>query len=313
MLHKPVFSIIIPLFNRALLLEQTLKSVIEQQFDSYEIIVVNDGSTDNVSEILDKYKSRICVVNQENQGAEIARNSGADCASGEYLVFLDSDDLLLPGALLVYQRILSTENYPPVLFARAGHFRTESHLRALKNASREQVGFTRNKNFFSKRTSVWLGTSIIVINRAIWGEKVRFQKGTFPVDDLDFMLRVGAFEPCIIVQYPSTVAYRNHSGNSIKDVISSINKLFYILELERHGSYRDAKGKKSDRLALIGGHVVSWSKYGLKNKYYAKSILLFIVGFWTVFAGIYKKIRVLINSRFRGSCCEPEIIKIELK
>lgn len=90
-------SVIVPIYNVELYLEEALDSVINQTLEEIEIIVVNDGSTDSSLEIIKKYEKkdkRIKVVNQENQGLSGARNSGLKIAKGEYIYFMDSDDFI---------------------------------------------------------------------------------------------------------------------------------------------------------------------------------------------------------------------------
>lgn len=93
-------SIIIPVYNGELLIERCLDSVVSQNggFD-LEIIVINDGSTDNSEEIILKYDKPIKYLNQDNQGPAAARNKGIEVASGKYLAFLDADDYWLRGFL----------------------------------------------------------------------------------------------------------------------------------------------------------------------------------------------------------------------
>ena len=90
----PKYSVIIPVYNTEKYLDRCLESVLKQTNQDYEIIVVNDGSTDNSLDILNKYKESITIINQENQGLSIARNNGVAKSSGKYLIFLDSDDFL---------------------------------------------------------------------------------------------------------------------------------------------------------------------------------------------------------------------------
>ena len=85
----PFFSIVIPTYNRASLIPATLQSVFQQTFTDYEIIIINDGSTDNTQDVLKPFLSRITYVNQNNQGPGAARNTGIDIAKGEYITFLD--------------------------------------------------------------------------------------------------------------------------------------------------------------------------------------------------------------------------------
>ena len=92
-------SIIIPAFNAANYLKETLDSVLAQSYEEREIIVVNDGSTDNTIEILSDYSDKIIAVNQENRGDAAACNAGASIANGRWLAFLDADDIWLPEKL----------------------------------------------------------------------------------------------------------------------------------------------------------------------------------------------------------------------
>lgn len=95
----PRISVIIPVFNVAPTVDATLKSALAQSFDDFEVIVVNDGSTDTTAAVLEGYAGRIRVLNQENRGPAAARNAGVRVSSGEYLAFLDADDLWQPEML----------------------------------------------------------------------------------------------------------------------------------------------------------------------------------------------------------------------
>lgn len=89
----PKFSIIIPVYNTSKYLEKCLDSVFNQTYKDFEVIAINDGSTDNSIEVLKKYKDLI-IINQENQGLSAARNNGIKKVSGEYFLLLDSDDYI---------------------------------------------------------------------------------------------------------------------------------------------------------------------------------------------------------------------------
>ena len=99
-----IFSVIIPVYNRADPVQTAIDSVTAQTFDDYEIIVVDDGSTDDTPQRLDeiaKRDKRIRVIHKKNGGVSSARNVGIDQANGDYIVFLDSDDRLTPDCLAV--------------------------------------------------------------------------------------------------------------------------------------------------------------------------------------------------------------------
>src|SRR5688572_27202891 len=96
----PLFSVIIPLFNKAAHIENTLKSVLDQTFEEYEIIIVNDVSTDNGLEIVKNIRnSRIHIISQQNQGVSAARNKGIEHSKGKLIAFLDADDYWFPNHL----------------------------------------------------------------------------------------------------------------------------------------------------------------------------------------------------------------------
>ena len=89
----PKFSVIIPTYNDGLYLAEALESVFAQTFQDYEVIVIDDGSTDATQRLLKPYMGRIHYVYQENQGAYLARNTGIRRAKGEFIAFLDADDI----------------------------------------------------------------------------------------------------------------------------------------------------------------------------------------------------------------------------
>ena len=107
----PKFSIIIPVYNVEKYIKKCLDSVFAQTFKDYEVIVVNDGTQDNSIELIKDYNIRI--INQKNQGLSVARNTGVKHATGEYLLFLDSDDYLEKNTLREIKK--SLKNNPDLV------------------------------------------------------------------------------------------------------------------------------------------------------------------------------------------------------
>jgi glycosyltransferase involved in cell wall biosynthesis len=114
-------STIIPTYNAERTIAQAIDSTLSPDFESHEVIVVNDGSTDSTPDILDMYRDRIQVVSQPNLGPSAARNAGARHSAGKYLAFLDADYLWLPGKLKAM--VPALESNPS---ARAGRVRLRS-------------------------------------------------------------------------------------------------------------------------------------------------------------------------------------------
>src|SRR6186997_3366943 len=121
------FSVIIPTFNRAPFLVRTLESVRQQTFTDYQVVVVDDGSTDNTLEQLREY-SWVDVLTQKNRGPGAARNLGASRAKGEYLAFLDSDDLWFPWTLATYASVIQQAVSPTFMVGKPMRFRDEATL-----------------------------------------------------------------------------------------------------------------------------------------------------------------------------------------
>ncbi len=104
-LNKPQISIIIPVFNVVKYIERCLDSIAKQSFESFEVILVDDGSSDGSETVCDKYSSqdsRFKVFHKKNEGVSVARNLGLKQASGSWITFCDSDDYLPPNALELY-------------------------------------------------------------------------------------------------------------------------------------------------------------------------------------------------------------------
>src|SRR5437773_1403121 len=92
-------SVILPVHNREATIERAIRSVLAQSYRSFELIVIDDGSTDGTRRVLDRFGSEIFVIEQAHAGAYVARNEGARHARGELLAFADSDDAWLPHLL----------------------------------------------------------------------------------------------------------------------------------------------------------------------------------------------------------------------
>jgi glycosyltransferase involved in cell wall biosynthesis len=109
-MNTPLISIIVPVYNVEKYLEECLDSILSQSFADFELICVDDGSTDGSPEILRKYADRddrIKIIAQANRGSGAARNAGMEAARGDYIVFIDSDDFIEPELLAKFARVIS--------------------------------------------------------------------------------------------------------------------------------------------------------------------------------------------------------------
>lgn len=126
---KDVISVIVPVYNVSAYLPECLDSILSQDYDKLEVILIDDGSTDDSGAICDAYAqrdSRIRVIHQKNGGAAAAKNAGLRAATGEYLSFADSDDFLEPGAYAYMMSLLKENGADIVRCAFQNRFRTRT-------------------------------------------------------------------------------------------------------------------------------------------------------------------------------------------
>ncbi len=108
MMHsvQPTVSIILPAYNSATFLQTTLNSIFSQDYSDFEIIIVDDGSTDTTAQIADQQEKRVRLIQQKNQGISEARNTGLKAARGRYIAFIDHDDFWHPKKLSAQVSVL---------------------------------------------------------------------------------------------------------------------------------------------------------------------------------------------------------------
>lgn len=155
------FSIIIPVYNVEKYLERCLLSVLQQEYDDYEIIIVDDGSKDKSGLICDEYaekNERISVMHIPNGGVSNARNVGLKEAKGEFVWFIDSDDYIVPGALQVLDSYLERYKNPDMLLFNAHVVNEEGEIKGnvccnLKNE--KLLTFEKNRDIVFTNTSLW--------------------------------------------------------------------------------------------------------------------------------------------------------------
>jgi glycosyltransferase involved in cell wall biosynthesis len=249
------FSVLIHVYNAEKFICRTIDSILSQAFTSYEVVVVDDGSTDQTAQLLKSYGTRITVLREANQGAEAARNKAAALAQGEYLAMLDHDDLLLPCALATYDRIIRTFDSPPLIFGRMIEFRDGQSIPVEAQASRP-VEILIYPDYLSKDVPQRLCNSQFVIRKSIFDEMGGYGHNgvaAFPADDVNFLLKAGTFGPCVIVKKPYTAGYRQHETSRSWNLKGGVRALLGIARFENEGRYPGGYERRWDRYALIGG------------------------------------------------------------
>jgi glycosyltransferase involved in cell wall biosynthesis len=209
----PKISVVIPSYNRAHLIAETIQSVLAQTFQDFEIIVVDDGSSDNTQEVISHFPVRYFY--QENKGASAARNTGIRLSLGEYIAFLDSDDLLLRHAL---QRGVEALN----MYPEAGF----SYGQAYLMNEREQI-FGLIKSSFVRHSSLVDGKEIIremlttytvpinttMVRRRCLNTIGGFDESLKTAEDRAFHVSMAKRYPVVYIAEP-LIKYRVHSGST---------------------------------------------------------------------------------------------------
>lgn len=250
--RKMKFSIIVPAYNGEEYISQTLDCLLSQSEKDIEIITVNDGSTDSTQNIIEEYAkkdSRIKAFYQENAGVSAARNNGIERACGEYIIFIDSDDLLGDGALAtLYAAMQSTS-------ADLAIFRTQSFGAGVSqyNPVVDELIQLKEINCYDKR----LLRNFIVSNKCYRAELlkqsgVRFPPMRYSEDGAFFMQFVHTVKPRITGVADALFMYRQHAGSVTHKVNAALIKEFsksmnFVYEIAS-SSFEDAPQLKEDYL-----------------------------------------------------------------
>jgi glycosyltransferase involved in cell wall biosynthesis/ubiquinone/menaquinone biosynthesis C-methylase UbiE len=185
-------SVIIPTYNRANFVCEAINSCLNQTFRNFEIIVIDDGSTDNTKEALKRYGSSIRYVYQENQGRAEARNRGIKLAEGEYIAFLDDDDLWLPQKL--ERQVNFLDFRPQISLAQTFVEIIDAQGNLLKGATEEQLQLYKKAvkadyTYEAMSRSCIMLISTVIVRRECFDKVGFFDPDTESFEDWDFYLR----------------------------------------------------------------------------------------------------------------------------
>ena len=177
--NNPIFSIIVPTFNRAKNLPSCIMSILTQSFTDWELIIIDDGSTDKTSEVVHSYEdTRLRYVWQENQERSAARNHGLELTKGEWICFLDSDDQYTPEHLeVLYEGIRSNPGI--------NVFRTKAQIRT----EGKTIPYPGNWKI-NKYTDYPVGCFTAAVFKKAALEGIKFDQKYFIHEDQHFFIRV---------------------------------------------------------------------------------------------------------------------------
>ena len=245
-MNNPKVSVIVPVYNAAKYISQTLNSIISQDFDSFEIIVVDDGSTDSsldiITECFENTDIPHKIIRQENQGVSAARNTAIDNSSGDYLVFVDADDYISENhlsslyngktdfSLTLYAKVfpdkqVSLDSYPSDVISARDFIEMELNM---------QITF----NFFQ----------LMYKSEIIKDNNIRFQKGIVYGEDTEFAHKALNYGSEISVHNEVTYFYRQHAESAVN---TTEYRRFDIVKIFEDIAYFYRKNNKPEFANLI--------------------------------------------------------------
>jgi glycosyltransferase involved in cell wall biosynthesis len=246
-----LFSVIIPTYNRISLLQRTLASVRAQLFADYEIIVVDDGSTDATREWLASQSGAIRVLHRSNGGPGAARNRGVREARGDYIAFLDSDDLWFPWTLSAFARAIEEHGQPNILNGRYLEFSDDAELAAVRQEPHRTLWF--QDYFASSKHPFSVGSGTCVLRREA-AAATTFSEDRLNAEDHDLILRMGTLSGFVQIMSPITMGWRRHSASETGNFASSVSGSLRLVSRERQGAYAGGDRRSQERHRILARH-----------------------------------------------------------
>lgn len=248
------FSVIIPTYNREAVLARAIESVLSQSFQNFELIVVDDGSTDGTTELLKQYP-RINYIKTTNQGVSAARNRGISMATGEWICFLDSDDEWLPKKLqLQADYILS---YPNIKLIHGEEIWIRNGMRVNPKKKHQKSG---GDQFFAGLKLCIISPSTVCLHRELLNEFGGFNCDYTVCEDYELWLRITAKYPIGFIETPIIKKYGGHEDQlSRKYVAMDYFRVRAMVELAN--TYK----LKADQLKALKQEVLFKSEILLKG------------------------------------------------
>ena len=265
----PLISVIIPSYNREHLIGRSIRSVLNQTYKEIEVIVVDDGSTDNTRDVVSSFKdSRIRYIRHDNnRGGCIARNTGINASRGEYIAFQDSDDEWLPEKMEKQMHVFnSVPKYVGIVYSAFLRVKDCSASFIPSNKVTIKDGNLLNQlikgNFISTQTTI--------LRKTCFDKAGVFDKNLHRLQDWELFIRMSKYFEFKYISEPLVIVYHQ------KDSISSSKKAYFeaiILIVEKH---LDSFSKNNVTLAAtyrhIGTELFSLGNNELGREYLLKAI-----------------------------------------
>ena len=224
-------SVIIPTYNRIFFLKRSIDSVLEQSLKPYEVIIVDDGSSDGTSTMIKKNYPKINLICQENKGVSAARNIGIRASSGDWVCFLDSDDEWKKNKLS--EQMLAIKKNTNYSFCHSN----EEWIKNGKKINQKKKHKKYGGDIFKECLDMCrISPSSVMINKSVFDDIGFFNEDLVVCEDYELWLRICAHYKVLFVDEPLIIKYGGHEGqlsNSIESIeYYRIKALEYLLSTE---------------------------------------------------------------------------------
>ena len=249
------FSIIIPTFNRIDLLRQTLDSLRYVDLRVHEILVVDDGSSDGTAEFVTEDHPGVRLLRQQNAGPGSARNRGLDAATGDWIAFLDSDDLWFPWTLDHLETAIAG-TAAAILFLKPFRFTDPGEVVSLiGHASHPRPRWEVFNDYFSSgEVWRWWGASSFAVRREAIG-KTRFSEEKINGEDSDWMMKLGDGHRVAQLTGAPAFGYREHGASLMSDWRKTLDGAMNLVANEIGGIYPGGEARRKERRRILGRHL----------------------------------------------------------
>ncbi len=225
----PLVSVIIPTYNRAWILEEAIRSVTKQTCRDFELIVVDDGSTDNTMNIVDKYPE-IRVLRQENKGVSAARNAGVKISKGKYLAFLDSDDLWLPKKL--EKQVIFFKQNPSAQICQTEEIWIRNGIRINPRKKHKKS----SGMIFDRCLELCLiSPSAVMMTRELFDETGGFDESLPACEDYDLWLRITHRYPVYLIEEALVIKRGGHKDQLSKTPALDKYRIISLIKIIESG------------------------------------------------------------------------------
>ncbi len=248
-------SVVIAAYNASATIERAVRSVLAQRRRADEILVIDDGSTDGTADIVRRFGSEVRLISQANSGASVARNTGIQSASGDWIAFLDADDEWLSEKLYLQENFFVAHS--DIVWGYGNFIPTDWRGNPLKAVHGKDCGDAVFEDYFGAYChGVYAWTSTLIIRKDVFAKAGGFEAGMKRAQDNDLWFRIAYLFPRVgYIGQPLAIYHRDTPGSSTK---VNVQYEFMIQLVERHLELSARYGRREAFMPCIRHMLEVW-------------------------------------------------------